>query len=144
MDNLFELADKLRALREEKETQTAVLKGITSDINEIEYILSEAMAENECTNFTRRGKQFILTTTKRWSPEEDQKDALFALLKKKGHEHLFSINSRTLASFIREQVMETMDEHGEIHVPEWLVGLVKSFEDTGITIRAVTKTAFRR
>ena len=146
MDNdLFNLADRLRELREEKDAQTAILKDINADIETAEYKLSEAMALAECPNFTRGDKQFILTTTTRWSAETERKDELYAALKENGYDHLFTVNAQTLGSFIKEQVNETADDNAgspcgsETHVPDWLSGLVKSYDDIGITMKKATK-----
>jgi len=140
MDNeLFLLADKLKSLREEKDSYKAMLSDIEKEIGDTEWKLSEAMAEAECSNFTRGDKQFILVTTSRWSAADGRKDDLYDILKEQGYEHLFSVNSQTLASFIKEQVAETADDNGETHVPDWLVGLVKNFDQTGITMKSATK-----
>ena len=139
MDDLFTLADKLRELREEKDAQTAILKDVTAEIDAVEYKLTEAMAEAECPNFTRGDKQFILTTTTRWSPEAERKEELYGVLKKNGFDHLFTVNHQTLGSFIREQVEETADDNGETYIPDWLSGLVKSYDDVGITMKTATK-----
>ena len=139
MENLFNLADKLRNLRDEKDGFTAMLKEINGEIESVEQELSDAMTESECPNFTRGDKQFILTTTTRWSPETDRKDELYDALKENDHEHLFSVNSQTLAKFVKEQVEETVDENGETHIPDWLSGLVKSYDDVGITMKKVNK-----
>ena len=139
MENLFNLADKLRNLRDEKDGFTAMLKEINGEIESVESELSEAMTESECSNFTRGDKQFILTTTTRWSPETDCKDELYEALKANDYEHLFSVNSQTLAKFVKEQIEETADEKGVTHIPEWLSGLVKSYDDVGITVKKVNK-----
>ena len=139
MDELFTLADQLRDLREDKDAQTAILKDINSDIDAIEYKLTEAMAKAECPNFTRNGKQFIMTNTTRWSPEKDRKEELYAVLKENGYDHLFTVNAQTMSSFIKEQVSETADDNGDTHVPDWLEGMVKNYEAIGITMKAATK-----
>jgi len=139
MDELFALADRLRELREEKDAQTAILKDINADIDAVEYKLTEAMAKAECPNFTRNGKQYIMTPTTRWSPEPDRKEELYAALKENGYDHLFTVNAQTLGSFVKEQVNETADENGETHIPDWLLGLVKSYEDVGITMKTTAK-----
>ena len=139
MQELFTLADKLRQLREKKDAQAAALKDTNTEIESTEYKLTEAMAQAECSNFTRNGKQFIMTTITRWSPETDRKDELYAILKKKGYDHMFSVNSQLLASFIREQVNETADDNGDTHIPDWLDGFVKSYDSIGITMRAASK-----
>lgn len=140
MDNeLFLLADKLRALREEKDSTNAILSSIENEISTVEWKLSEAMAVAECSNFTRGDKQFILVTKSRWSPADGRKEDLYAALKEQGFEHLFIVHSNTLASFVKEQVAETADDNGETHVLDWLVGLVKNYDQTGITMKAATK-----
>jgi hypothetical protein len=98
------------------------------------------MAKAECPNFTRNGKQFIMTSTTRWSPEAVRKEELYAILKEKGYDHLFTINPQTLGTFIREQVDETANDEGETHIPDWLMGLVKSFEDIGITMKQAPRS----
>jgi hypothetical protein len=139
MDELFTLADKLRELRAEKDDFTAMLKEINGEIYIVEQKLTDAMVLAECPNFTRGGKQFIMTTTTRWSAETDCKEALYNALKSNGFEHLFTVNAQTLGSFVKEQVGETADENGETHVPDWLLGLVKSYDDVGITMKSATK-----
>ena len=67
------------------------------------------------------------------------KEELYDALKEKGYEHLFTVNHKTLGSFVKEQVEETADDNGETHIPEWLSGLVKSFDDVGITMKTATK-----
>ena len=139
MDELFNLADKLRALREEKDDFTAMLKDLNTEIDTVERQLSDAMATAECSNFTRGDKQFIITTITRWSADAERKDELYAAFRENGYDHLFTVNTQTLGSFVREQVNETADENGETHIPDWLSGLVKSYDDVGITMKSATK-----
>jgi len=139
MQELFILADKLRKLREDKDGLAARVKDLNSEIETIEQKLSDAMAAAECSNFTRGDKQFIITTTTRWSSETERKDELYAALRKNGYDHLFSVNTQTLGAFVREQVNETADENGDTHVPDWLSGLVKSYDDVGVTMKSTTK-----
>jgi len=80
-----------------------------------------------------------MTTTTRWSAEAERKQELYDALRAGGYDHLFSVNHQTLGSFVREQVEETADNNGETHVPEWLEGLVKSYDDIGITMRKASK-----
>jgi len=139
MDDLFTLADKLRELREEKDAQNQLLKELNAGIDKAEYKLTEAMAAAECPSFIRGNKQFIMTTTTRWSAEAERKEDLYATLRANGYGHLFTVNPQTLGSFVREQVEETADANGVTHVPGWLSGLVKSFDDVGITMKGATK-----
>ena len=52
-EKMFELADTLRALRDEKAEAEQRLKEINAAIDEADYRLSELMAETETQNFTR-------------------------------------------------------------------------------------------
>ena len=136
---MLELADRYKSLREERDALKEQLAAANKSLEEAEHPLTDAMAEAECPNFSRSGKQFIMTTTTRWSAEAERKQELYDALRANGYEHLFSVNAQTLGSFVREQVEETADENGETHVPEWLDGLVKSFDDIGITMRKAPK-----
>ena len=64
---MFELADRLRELREEKAAAELRLKELSAEIDEVDYRLSELMAETETQNFTRQGLMFCLTTKTRLS-----------------------------------------------------------------------------
>jgi len=139
MQQLFTLADKLRSLRDEKADLSAKLKDVNAGIEIAERELSDAMTEAECPNFTRGDRQFIMTTTVRWSAEKDRKEELYEALKEQGYEHLFTVNSQTLGSFVKEQIAETADDSGETRIPGWLEGLVSSYDDIGITLKSVTK-----
>ena len=66
-DMMFELADRLRELREAKDTTEQELKRLNAEIDEVDYQLSELMAESEMQNFTRAGLMFVLTTKTRAS-----------------------------------------------------------------------------
>ena len=61
-DRMFTLADRLRALRDEKAEADKRLKEIKEEMDEVDYQLSELMAESETQNFTRAGMMFCLTT----------------------------------------------------------------------------------
>jgi hypothetical protein len=136
---MFELADRYKTLREERDALKEQLAAANDALKEAEHRLTDTMAEAECPNFSRSGKQFIMTTTTRWSAEAERKQELYDALRRGGYEHLFTVNAQTLGSFVREQVEETADNNGETHVPEWLDGLVKSFDDIGITMRKASK-----
>ena len=52
-EKMFALADRLRALRDEKAEAELRLKEIKAEMDEVDYQLSELMAESETQNFTR-------------------------------------------------------------------------------------------
>jgi hypothetical protein len=137
--DIFPAADKLRRLREQKDSLDSVLDAVKKQIKDAERELAGAMADAECRNFTRDGQMFVLTTTSCWSAADGCKEALYATLREKGHSHLFKINAADLRTFIRSEVNATEDENGETHVPGWLAGLVKCHEIIGVSMRAAPK-----
>jgi len=136
---MFELADRYKTLREERDALKEQLSVANKALEDAGHKLIDMMAEAECPNFSRSGKQFIMTTTTRWSAEAERKQELYDALRAHGYEYLFSVNAQTLGSFVREQVEETADDNGETHVPAWLAGMVKSYDDIGITMRKAIK-----
>lgn len=135
-EQLFELADQLRALRDEKTEAEQRLKELNAAIDEAEYRLSEMMAESETQNFTRQGMMFCLTTKTRASAMAGRKEELFAALRGEGYGDLVyeTVNANSLSAFVKEQ----MAENGDV-LPSWLDGLVNVFEKTGVSLRKASK-----
>ena len=135
-EKMFELADTLRALRDEKAEAEQRLKEINAAIDEADYRLSELMAETETQNFTRAGTMFALTTKTRASAMAGRKDELYAALKENGYGDLVyeTVNANSLSAFVKEQISENQD-----HVPDWLNGLVHVYEQTAVSVRKSTK-----
>ena len=79
-EKMFELADRLRALRDKKAEAEQHLKEIKAEMDEVDYRLSELMAESETQNFTRAGTMFCLTTKTHASAVTGRKEELFSAL----------------------------------------------------------------
>ena len=60
--NMYELAEQLKQLREKKKNAEQRLKEMNAEIEQADYQLSMLMAETETQNFTRAGTTFALTT----------------------------------------------------------------------------------
>lgn len=135
-EELFVLADQLRALRDEKAEAEQRLKDLNAAIDEAEYRLSERMAESETQNFTRQGMMFCLTTKTRASAMAGRKEELFAALRGEGYGDLVyeTVNANSLSAFVKEQMAENGDA-----LPGWLDGLVNVFEKTGVSLRKASK-----
>jgi hypothetical protein len=133
---MFELSDKLKDLREQKQETDALLKEINKKIDDVEYRLSGLMAESETQNFTRSGTQFYLTTKTHASAVAGIKEKLYAALWEKGQGDLITetLNHATFSS----NVKGWMDENGGM-LPDWLTGLVNVYEKTTVGIRKSTK-----
>lgn len=135
-EQLFELADRLRALRDEKAEAEQRLKEINAELDEADYRLSELMAETETQNFTRAGMMFCLTTKTRASATAGRKEELFAALRGEGFGALVyeTVNANSLSAFVKEQIAE----NGDV-LPAWLEGLVNVFEKTSVSLRKASK-----
>ena len=135
-EQLFELADRLRALRDEKVEAEQRVKELNAEIDEVDYRLSELMADTETQNFTRAGMMFCLTTKTRASATAGRKEELLKALRGEGYGDLVyeTVNANSLSAFVKEQ----MAENGDV-LPAWLGGLVNVFEKTGVSLRKASK-----
>ena len=135
-EKMFELADRLRALRDEKAEAEQRIKEINAAIDEADYRLSELMAETETQNFTRAGMMFCLTTKTRASATAGRKEELFSALRGAGFGDLVyeTVNANSLSAFVKEQIAENGDA-----LPAWLDGLVNVFEKTSVSLRKSSK-----
>ena len=139
MDNsekMFELADRLKALRDEKKDAEQSLKDLNSTIDEVDFQLASLMADTETQNFTRSGTMFCLTNTTRASATADRKDDLFEALRTEGFGGLIyeTVNANSLSAFVKEQIAENDDV-----LPGWLEGLVNVFEKTTVGVRKAAR-----
>lgn len=134
--NMYELAEQLKQLREEKKDVEQRVKDINAEIDKTEYALVQLMAETETQNFTRAGTMFSLTTKTRASAMAGRKDELYSALKENGFGELVyeTVNANSLSAFVKEQIAENQD-----NVPDWLNGLVNVYEQTTVSVRKSTK-----
>lgn len=134
--NMYELAEHLKQLREEKKNAEQRLKEMNAEIEQADYQLSMQMAETETQNFTRAGTMFSLTTKIRASAVAGRREELYAALKENGYGDLVyeTVNANSLSAFVKEQIAENQDT-----VPEWLSGLVHIYEQTSVSVRQFAK-----
>jgi len=135
MDNsekMFELADRLKSLRDEKKDAEQRVKELNAALDETDAALAQLMTDTETQNFTRSGTMFCLTNTTRASATADRKDELFKALRAEGYGGLVyeTVNANSLSAFVREQISENDDV-----LPDWLEGLVSVFEKTTVGVR---------
>lgn len=135
-ERMFEMADRLRSLKDEKAEVEKRLKEINGEIDETDFRLSELMAETETQNFTRAGMMFCLTSKTRASAAAGRKEELFAALRDGGFGDFVyeTVNANSLSAFVKEQIEENGDT-----LPEWLDGLVNVFEKTSVSLRKAAK-----
>ena len=116
-EKMFEMADRLRGLRDEKAELEKRMKEINGEI-------------------TRAGMMFCLTSKTRASAAAGRKEELFAALRGEGFGDLVyeTVNANSLSAFVKEQI----EENGDV-LPEWLDGLVNVFEKTSVSLRKAAK-----
>ena len=131
-EKMFELADKLKALRDQKDALEAELKQVNMDIDNADWYLANHMTETETQNFTRAGVIFCLTTKTRASALAGQKEALYEALRSQGYGDLVyeTVNANSLSAFVKEQIEANKDA-----LPEWLDGLINVFDKTTVGVR---------
>jgi hypothetical protein len=132
MQEMFELADRLKELRDAKKEAEQRVKELNAAIDDADYALSELMAQTETQSFNRAGTLFYLNTTTRASALPDRKTELYTALKAEGYGDLVyeTVNTNSLSAFVREQ----KEENGDA-LPDWLAGLVTLFEKTSVGVR---------
>lgn len=131
-NTLFDLADELKAAKDEKKALDAQTKEVNARIEALDKELSDAIANAECEKFTRNGSTFYLNSRLFASPVAGNKDAMIAALKENGYGDIVTetVNANTLASFCKEQMATNEDE-----LPEWLTPVVNTFEKVTVGIR---------
>lgn len=129
---IFEVADRLKALKDEKKDLDAKVKDLTAEIEKLDLELSDAMAEAELERFSRNGSTFYLNTRLFASPAAGRKDELITALKTAGYGSIVTetVNANTLSSFVKEQMAENNDE-----IPAWLSEKISTFEKVSVGIR---------
>ena len=135
-NDLFALADELRELKETKKRMEDELKVVGLEIDRVDGVLAQRMADTETQNFTRNGTMFCLTSTTRASATAGRKEELFEALREAGYGDLVyeTVNANSLSAFVKEQTSENGDA-----LPQWLNGLVTVFEKTTVGVRKAAR-----
>lgn len=129
---VFELADKLRELKERKERLETELKDVNAQIEETDRALAAEMVANEIQNFVRGGRMFYLKTETYVSSVAERKSELIEWLKDNGYGSIVqeTVHPRTLSATVKELMEENGDE-----LPRDLAELVNVFEKTTVGLR---------
>ena len=129
--DLFIVADDLVRYRDQKKEIEEALKEINELIAQTEEQLVNLMIEEETQNFTRNGKQFILTNRTYANAKAGMMPAVCEWMKDNGLADMVkeSVHPQTLQAWVKEQI----EEAGAL--PEELEPLVNVYEKSGISIR---------
>ena len=128
---LFATADTLADLRDQKKKAEDALKEINERIAQTEEQLVAAMVAEEMQNFTRNGRQFVLTSRTYANAKAGMMPAICDWMKDNALGDMVkeSIHPQTLQAWVKEQI----EEAGAL--PEDLSELVNVYEKSGISIR---------
>ena len=128
---LFATADTLADLRDQKKKAEDALKEINEMISQTEEQLVAAMVAEEMQNFTRNGRQFVLTSRTYANAKAGMMPEICSWMKNNGLEDMVkeSVHPQTLQAWVKEQ----LEEAGAL--PEDLSELVNVYEKSGISIR---------
>lgn len=129
--DLFTIADKLARYRDKKKEIEEALKETNELIAQTEEQLANLMIEEEMQNFTRNGRQFILTTRTYANAKSGMMPEICSWMKNNGLEDMVkeSVHPQTLQAWVKEQ----LEEAGAL--PEELEPLINVYEKPGISIR---------
>ena len=129
-EELLNMADKFLELRDKKAELDSQSKEIGHQIDEMEKQIIQLMTDNEIDSFKRNGILYSVVTREFQSANVERKDELYRIMKEKGFEHLFTINTNTLSATVKELIAEN-----EGKLPEWLDGLINQTEKQAIRIK---------
>jgi hypothetical protein len=127
---MLELADQLKELRDKKADLDFEIKALNQQIDGVEIDLIQEMTTEECESFKRNGVMFCLVNKEYPAAIPEMKGELYDVMKKRGFEHLFTINSQTLQATLKE-----LKANNDDVMPEWLDGLVQVAEKQTIQVR---------
>ena len=130
--SMLSAADTLKTLRDEKSALQAKLKDVQEGIDAVEAELIQMMTDEECTGFDRNGIRFSLVIKEYPGAVPEEKEELYRRMRSHGFDHLFTINTQTLAATVKE-----LKANNDDTLPDWLEGVIRIFEQPSIR---VTKT----
>lgn len=129
-DKMMTLADQVLDLRKIKSEVERQLKEVNQQLEDAEWELISVMTDKEVDSFKRNGVNFIVATKEFRSANPETKDELYLQLRNRGMDYLFTVNAQTLSAKVKE-----LTEENEGVMPEWLNGLINTFEKQYISIR---------
>jgi len=125
-----ELLEFLVGLRGGKDELESRLKALNAEIDGIEAEIIEDMVARNDGSFNHNGVTCSLKLTERYSPVPETKDKLWAAMKRRKYGDMFSIPANTLSAEVKRLKSDNGDK-----LPKWLFGLVKVFEQPGLSIK---------
>ena len=131
-NEIFEMADRLKAAKELKRDLESQVKDVNAEIDTLNRDLSNAMTQEQLEKFSRNGSTFYLNSRLFASPASGMKDDLMQRLKDHGYGSIVTetVNANTLSSFVSEQAGANDDQ-----IPDWLAEVLNVYEKVSVGIR---------
>lgn len=140
MQNILELSERYSALREQKDEIKQQLNDIENKLKVVEAALLDAMVEAEMQNFKRAdGMQFIVVNKIYPNAIPETKQELYTILREQGFDDLFTINSQTLSSTLREWEEEAKYDEDKRNLLALIAPYVHKEERLSIQMRKSKK-----
>jgi len=116
VQQIIELATKLKELKDKKKETEQLLKTLEAEIEETEALLSQEMVNSEVQNFNKDGTTFYLQTKTYASIRPEYKQQVYDWLKANGFESLVyeTVNPQRFSAFIKELLEEEDELPGEL------------------------------
>ena len=125
-----QVAERILELREDKFDLETKIKAINKELEDTEWQLINIMTDKELESFKHKGISFTVAKREFKSVNPETKDELYLQFRNRGMDYLFSINANTLSAKVKE-----LTEENDGVMPEWLDGLINTFEKQYISIR---------
>ncbi len=133
---MYELAERYKALRDEKKKAEDYLKEVTSEKDKAEKELFDLMLQTETENFTRKGIRFSASIKTRASTKAGYKDELFSALRSHGYGDLVveTVNANSLTSLVKE-----LKEANDQEIPDWIADVVNLYDQETVSVTKSTR-----
>jgi predicted RNase H-like nuclease (RuvC/YqgF family) len=139
-NNIIALSERYSELRAKKDEIKDELSKIEEHIKTIETALIDAMTTAELQNFTRDdGTQFVVVTRQFPSAKPETKYELYQVLKAEGYDDLFTINTQTLQSTIRQWKEEAEWDTDKARLTQLIDPYIRVEERLSISMRKGAK-----
>ena len=125
-----QVAERILELRDDKFDLETKIKAINKELEDTEWQLINIMTDKELESFKRKRNSFTGAKREFESANPETKDELYLQFRNRGMDYLFSINANTLSAKVKE-----LTEENDGVMPEWLDGLINTFEKQYISIR---------
>jgi len=136
MDRIIGLSEYYSELRARKDDLKAQLSELEKDLKGVEVDLISAMTDAEMQNFKRAdGTQFIVVNKSYPSAIPETKQELYEVLREQGYEDLFTINTQTLSSSIRQWREESEWDEDKATLTELIDPYIRVEERASISMR---------